>query len=254
MALDIFQIPALQDNYIYVLKDPNSLEVVVIDPTLAAPVLEFLDQNNFSLKWILNTHHHWDHVGGNLELQQKTKAQIVGFAQDQNRIPGITLSLQEGDIFSFGGSSFRVLEVPGHTLGHIAFWLPQEKALFCGDTLFSLGCGRLFEGTPSQLWSSLLKIRALPDDTFVYCAHEYTLSNGKFALNLEPCNQELINYMKLIEEKREMGIPTVPSLLRIEKALNPFLKADSPVFQHLEPQGAVDIFRLLRSKKDEFRG
>lgn len=257
MTVIIHSIPALSDNYIHLLHDPDSGATAAIDPAEAEPVLAALAERGWTLTHVLNTHHHGDHVGGNLTLQVRTGCIIVGAADDRARIPGISQAVKEGDRFDIGSASAQVLEVPGHTRAHIAFWFASEHALFCGDTLFGLGCGRLFEGTATQMWTSLRKLRALPEDTRVYCAHEYTQANGRFALNLEPDNPELRQRMQRVNQLRAQHLPTVPSTLAEEKASNPFLRADLPEIAHsigLEGSTAVDVFTAIRRRKDEFRG
>ncbi len=255
--LDIRQIPVLSDNYVYLVHDEESGETAVVDPAAAAPVLVVLEETGWRLSHILNTHHHPDHVGGNHELVAKTGCTVVGFAGDAARIPDIGVPVREGDEISIGAHSARVFEVPGHTSGHIAYWFGDDRALFCGDTLFALGCGRLFEGTAEQMWHSLLKLRALPDDTQVYCAHEYTQSNARFALSVDPGNEALRRYAARVDALRAEGRATVPSLLGDEKMANPFLRADkSDMKQALGMEGAKDaeVFAGIRARKDNFRG
>ncbi|HEX5794636.1 MAG TPA: hydroxyacylglutathione hydrolase, partial [Geminicoccaceae bacterium] len=182
--LEIEQIPVLSDNYVYLVHEPQAGVTGVVDPAVAAPVLERLRQRGWTLEWILSTHHHTDHTGGNLELKQATGCRIAGAKKDAARIPGIDLGLVEGDRFELGRAQAEVLETPGHTSQHISYWFADQKALFCADTLFSLGCGRVFEGSFEQMWRSLSKLAALPDDATVYCAHEYTQSNARFALSV----------------------------------------------------------------------
>ncbi|GAB4351739.1 MAG: hydroxyacylglutathione hydrolase [Methylohalobius crimeensis] len=255
--LEIVQLPVLSDNYVYLLHEPESDRTAVVDPAEAGPVLAALKTRGWRLTHVLNTHHHWDHVGANLALKEATGCKIVGFRGDSGRIPGIDRQVIEDDIVALGAARATVLEVPGHTRGHIAYWFPEEDALFCGDTLFALGCGRLFEGTPEHMWNSLDKLRDLPDSTRVYCAHEYTLSNARFALTLEPDYPPLLDRVRQVESLRAEGLPTVPSTLGEEKATNPFLRVDDPAFQaRLEMRGdpAVAVFAEVRRRKDRFRG
>ncbi len=255
--LEILQIPALQDNYIYLVHEPNGWATAVIDPALAEPVLRALDEKGWKLTHILNTNHHGDHVGGNIELKRKTGCAIVAVARDKERIPGIDVEVSEGDIIGLGHAEAKVLDVPGHTSGHIAFWFVGEDALFCGDTLFGLGCGRLFEGHAEEMWASLEKIRALPPSTRVYCAHEYTQANGRFALQVEPENLALRQRMDRVEKLREQGLPTVPSLLEEELATNPFLRPHSPEIRRrlgLDDVADWRVFAEIRHMKDGFRG
>lgn len=253
--LQIRQIPVLNDNYVYLIHDPQSGATGVVDPAVVDPVVARLDAEGWRLSHILNTHHHGDHVGGNLELKRKTGCTIVGPRADAARIPGIDVEVGEGDSYRFGGFEAKVFDVPGHTRGHIAYWFPAAAALFCGDTLFALGCGRLFEGTPAQMWASLSKLAALPDDTQVYCAHEYTAANARFALTVEPGNAALKARAEAIARRRGQGLPTVPSTLAEERATNPFLRPDSPDLRrtlHLEGADAVAVFAETRARKDRF--
>ena len=201
--LQVFQLPVLQDNYIYIIRDINTKKTAVVDPALAEPVNSFLKEKNWTLDFIFSTHHHWDHTGGNLQLKEKWNCQILGFEKDAHRIPGIDQHLQEGEEFTFGDLPCRVLFFPGHTLGHIAYWFFEEKKLFIGDTLFAMGCGRLFEGSPQQMFTSLNHIKSFPPDTEVFCAHEYTEKNGHFALSVDPENQQLKDRMKKVQISRE---------------------------------------------------
>ena len=205
---------------------------------------------------ILCTHHHGDHVGGNLALKEATGCRIVGPEADRGRIPGLDQGVKEGDEVEVGSARLRVLETPGHTRGHISYYAPEAKALFCGDTLFALGCGRLLEGDAPTMWASLTKLAGLPDDTRVYCGHEYTQSNARFALSVDPDNERLTARAKEVDRQRAAGAPTVPSTLGEEKAANPFLRAGDPYLQaRLGMQGApaVEVFAELRRRKDGFR-
>lgn len=253
--LDIRQIPVLNDNYVYLVREPESGAVGVVDPAVADPVLAEADRLGWRITHILNTHHHGDHVGGNRAIQAATGCTTVGPRADAARIPGIEVEVGDGDAYTFGAETAQVFDVPGHTRGHIAFWFPESKALFCGDTLFALGCGRLFEGTPQQMWRSLGKLRALPDDTRVYCAHEYTQANARFALTVDPGNDALAARSREIDRARADGKPTVPSLLGEEKATNPFLRADDAMLAaEVGLQGAdpVAVFAEVRGRKDRF--
>lgn len=253
--MEILQIPVLSDNYVYLLHDAASGQTGVVDPAVVAPVLAALKEKGWSLTHVLNTHHHGDHTGGNLELKAATGCQIVGPAADAERIPGIDVQVADGDNFALGNQTATVFDVPGHTKGHIAFWFEDAKALFCGDTLFALGCGRIFEGTPTQMWTSLQKFLALPDETRVYCAHEYTQSNARFAVTVEPDNQRLIQRAAQIDELRSKGIPTVPSTIGEERQTNPFLRPDSAGLQQTigsSGAGIIDVFAETRRLKDNF--
>jgi len=253
--LEIHQIPVLNDNYLYLIKDPDSDAVGIVDPAQADPVLEKLNELGWKLTHILNTHHHWDHTGANLELKEKTGCTIVGSASDAARIPGIDVEMREGEHYIFGTRQAKVIEVSGHTNGHIAYWFEESDALFCGDTLFALGCGRLFEGTPMKMWESLSKLSALPDQTEIYCAHEYTEANAQFALTIEPQNSKLKARYDHIQKLRAENKPTVPSTIGVEKATNPFLRpAIIDIQDNLNMQGAdvVDVFAEIRARKDTF--
>jgi hydroxyacylglutathione hydrolase len=253
MSLTIEPIPLLTDNYAYLLRDEATQRIAIIDPAEAAPVLQFL--KNRQIDYILNTHHHPDHTGGNEEIKKATGAKIYAPKKDQHRIPGFDYGLEEGDEFMLGGSKAKILEIPGHTSGHIAFWFEDDHALFVGDTLFSIGCGRLFEGSARQMWSSLLKLRTLPDDTRIYCGHEYTKANIEFALSIDRNNVELEAFYHLVCKRRSRGEPTIPSLLSLEKQLNPFLRADDSSLTDLLPilsNDPVEIFAYLRDCKDNF--
>lgn len=253
--LEIHQIPVFNDNYLYLFKDPNSNNVGIVDPGTADPVLEKLNELGWSLTHIINTHHHWDHTDANLELKKKTGCLIVGAKKDASRIPGIDVELEEGDVFEFGSQKAKIFEVSGHTIGHIAYWFEDSDALFCGDTLFALGCGRLFEGNAEQMWTSLKKFLELPDQTKVYCAHEYTEANAHFAITVEPQNQALKQRFEEILKKRAKNIPTIPTTIGEERATNPFLRPDSPDLQKtLEMEGAelISVFAETRRRKDNF--
>jgi hydroxyacylglutathione hydrolase len=240
-ALEVVQIPVLQDNYIYLVRQGD--DVAVVDPAVGEPVLEEAKQRGWAITQILNTHWHPDHVGANLMIKAATNCKITGPAVEAQKIPGIDRAVQEGDIVSVGGCNATVIDVPGHTLGHNAYYFATDHRLFCGDTLFALGCGRLFEGTADQMWESLGKLATLPPETEVYCAHEYTLANGQFALHVDADNAELVDRMKKIREARAENRPTVPSTIALERATNPFLRA-----------GTVAEFARRRAAKDVFRG
>ena len=257
MSLEIHAVPALTDNYIYVVRDAETGAVAAVDPSLAAPVLALLGTADWHLTHVLNTHHHWDHTGGNLELKKKTGCIVVGPKADEARIPGIDIALSEGETYGFGGARAEIFDIPGHTRGHIAFYFPESRALFCGDTLFSLGCGRLFEGTPAQMWESLCKLRRLPADTRIYCGHEYTESNARFALTIDPHNPALQKRAREAAELRRRGLPTVPAIMDSERAANPFLRADDPALARaagIETADPVSVFAEVRRRKDNFRG
>ncbi len=253
--LEIIQVPVLNDNYIYILHEPESKETAVVDPAVSQPVLDVLMDKGWQLNYIFNTHHHSDHVGANLALKQQTGCEILGADADFSRIPSIDKRLRHGDKISLGNQAATVIATPGHTSGHIVFHFVENNALFCGDTLFSMGCGRLFEGTAKQMWESLKQIKILPNQTQIYCAHEYTQANGEFALTLEPNNPQLLQRMQQVNELRAENKSTVPTNLEQELATNPFLREDSPVIQQsVDKMGrpAVEVFAKIRALKDSF--
>lgn len=251
--LDVFRIPVLKDNYVWLLRSGDA--VAAVDPAVDGPVEDELAARGWRLTHILNTHHHNDHVGANLVLKARHGLTIVGPRADRDRIPGIDIEVGDGETYVLGGAAARVFDVPGHTRGHIAYWFEAAGALFCGDTLFALGCGRLFEGTPAQMWASLLKLRALPDETKVHCAHEYTQSNARFALSVDPGNAALRARARSVDEARAAGRATVPSALGEEKATNPFLRADDPALARamgFAGRPPAEVFAAIRAAKDSF--
>lgn len=253
--IEIHQFAALKDNYGYLVHEPSSGATAAIDTPEVAPILKALDERGWTLTHILNTHHHFDHAGGNAELKAKTGCTIVGPRGEQDLIPGIDRAVGEGDIVELGAARARVIDVPGHTRGHIAYHFADDRVVFVGDTLFALGCGRLFEGTADEMWTSLSKLMALPDDTVVYCAHEYTQSNARFALTVEPQNAALAARAKEIDARRAAGQWTVPTTIALEKATNPFLRAasrDLRITVGLEAAANVDVFAETRRLKDNF--
>jgi hydroxyacylglutathione hydrolase len=252
---EIHLVPCLKDNYAYILHEPRTKAVAVVDPSEAAPVIDALRARSLSLTHILNTHHHFDHTGGNLELKERTGAKIIGPRADADRIPGIDIQVGNGDLVAIGTAIAKVFDIPAHTRGHIAFWFEEAKAVFTGDTMFAMGCGRLFEGTPAQMWASLSTLARLPADTRVYCGHEYTQSNGRFALTLEPGNADLVARMKQVDELRNQGLPTIPSTIGLELKTNPFLRPDSPELRQamsMESANVIDVFAETRRRKDVF--
>ncbi len=252
-ALQIELVPCLKDNYAYLVHDSEADLTAVIDPSEPEPVKRALARHGWRLTHILNTHHHFDHTGGNLPLKEQFGAKVVGPEKDRDRIPGIDEGVLEGKAWQFGARSVPVLEIPAHTRAHIAFVF--DDAVFTGDTMFAMGCGRLFEGTPAMMWASLSKLMALPDSTRVYCGHEYTQSNGRFALTVEPGNTALVARMREVDGLRAKGTATIPSTIGLEKQTNPFLRPNSPEIRHtlgLIHASDVDVFAELRKRKDNF--
>ena len=253
--LTIHMFPCLADNYGYLLHDAESGATAAVDTPDAAAIEVQLDAKGWRLTHILNTHHHADHAGGNLELKRRTGCTIVGPRADAARIPGIDVAVGEGDVVELGSHRAAVFDTPGHTRGHIVYHFAASRAAFVGDTLFALGCGRLFEGTPGDMWSSLQKILQWPDDTRIYCAHEYTQSNARFALTVEPQNRALKERAAAVAQLRAAGRATVPSTLGEERATNPFLRPQSRDLRAtIELPGAadVDVFAKTRALKDAF--
>lgn len=253
----VYQFPCLQDNYGFLVKEERSGRVATIDTPDAEAISAKLDQLGWSLDLILNTHWHHDHVGGNEALKSRFGAKIIGPAGEGDRIPGRDRAVTAGDTVSLGGAELRVLETPGHTMGHICYIAEDARLGFVGDTLFSLGCGRLFEGTPQQMWASLTLLKALPDDMTLYCAHEYTADNARFAASLGEKNAALKARMDEITALRARGEPTVPMQLGREKDTNPFLRADQPALQtalNMSGEAPDKVFAEVRGRKDNFRG
>jgi hydroxyacylglutathione hydrolase len=241
--VEIARIPVLSDNYVWLMHDAASGETVVVDPALADPVLEEAAARGWRITQIWNTHWHPDHTGGNEAIKAVTGCTITGPAAEAHRIPALDVQVKEGDRVTIGAHAAEVMEVPAHTAGHIAYHLPEERIVFVGDTLFAMGCGRLFEGTAEQMHANLQRLAGLPDDTIVYCAHEYTLSNGRFALSVEPGNQALVDRMAWVERARANGEATVPTTIGLERATNPFLRAPS-----------AEALAERRRAKDQFAG
>jgi hydroxyacylglutathione hydrolase len=227
MTLEIIRIPVLSDNYIWLVHEAQSGETMVVDPAVADVPLAEAEKRGWKITQIWNTHWHPDHTGGNAEIKAVTGCIITGPAAEAERIPSLDIQVREGDIVRLGKVEAKVIDVPAHTAGHIAFYLPSEHAAFVGDTLFAMGCGRLFEGTAAQMYDNMRKLEALPDETAVYCAHEYTQSNGRFALTVEPGNAALVARMNDVDAMRMRGEPTVPTSIGAEKATNPFMRAAS---------------------------
>ena len=234
-------IPCLQDNYAYIIIDEANKTACVIDPSESEPVINFLEKNNIKLKFILNTHHHYDHVGGNQELKEKYTAKVIGYKGDKDRIPGIDFLINDQENWKQGNFEAKIIHIPGHTLGHICFYFYKENSVFTGDTLFSLGCGRIFEGTYSQMYNSLKKLKMLPENTKIFCGHEYTKQNSEFCIMHDKDNQNLKNKINENDKKLKKGLPTVPSTIKDELECNIFLKSDN-----------LEIFSKLRDLKDNF--
>jgi hydroxyacylglutathione hydrolase len=254
-SLEIHMFGCLQDNYGYLLHDPGSDETAAIDTPDADVILAALGEKGWRLTHIFNTHHHADHAGGNLRLKTRTRCTIVGPRADAARIPGIDVQVGEGDVFEFGSHPVHVYDTPGHTRGHIVYFLPEDGVAFVGDTLFAMGCGRLFEGTPAQMWASLQKIMRWPEATELYCAHEYTENNARFALTVEPQNAALAARAREVARLRSEHKPTIPTTVADELATNPFLRATSAELQRtigLAGADPVAVFAKTRELKDAF--
>ena len=234
-------ISCLQDNYSYLIIDETNNNACVVDPSEAKPIINFLENKDLKLKYILNTHHHFDHIGGNKELKKKYKSIVIGYKNDAHRIPEIDILVEDGQIWKKDNFEAKIFHIPGHTSGHICFHFYKDNFLFTGDTLFSLGCGRLFEGTYKDMFDSLNKIKSLPENTNIFCGHEYTLQNSKFCIKYDPDNLVLKNKIIDIEKKLKNNLPTVPSILKDEINCNIFLKAKD-----------LESFSKLRDLKDNF--
>ncbi len=240
--IKVTAIPILQDNYAWLLRDEQSGCTAIVDPAEVDPVVQAIEAAGGKLDLILLTHHHGDHVAGTDAIRERYKAPVVGAKADAHRLPRLDREVSEGSEVDLGASTARVFETPGHTRGHISFFFPEGNVLLCGDTLFSLGCGRLLEGTPAEMHNSLVRFAALPPETLVCCGHEYTESNARFALHADPGNTDLQAYAERVKELRAMNLPTLPSTLSDELACNPFLRATD-----------VAMLADLRSRKDTFR-
>jgi hydroxyacylglutathione hydrolase len=242
MALEIVCIPVLSDNYVWLVHDPASAETMVVDPSVAAPVLAEAESRGWRITQIWNTHWHPDHTGGNAEIKAATGCTTTGPLAEAEHIPTLDVKVSGGDTVRLGQIEATVIDVPAHTAGHIAFSLPTEKAVFVGDTLFAMGCGRLFEGTAAQMFDNMRKLEALPEDTAVYCAHEYTQSNGRYALVAEPDNHEISARMQSVDIARTNGEATVPTTIGLERATNPFMRA-ATIAELAERRAAKDSFK-----------
>ena len=253
--MNIEIIHCLNDNYSYLIKDDQTDTVAIIDPSEFGPCDKKINKKYKKLDFILNTHHHFDHVGGNVELKKKNGSKILGFEKDKKRIPAIDVLLKDNQKFKIGNLDFKTIFIPGHTSGHIAFYLEKEKVVFTGDTLFSLGCGRVFEGTHEEMFNSLKKIKNLPEDTKIYCGHEYTKNNFEFCFKFNPNNDHLKDKQKEIVLKIKEGNPTIPSTIKEEIKTNIFLRYDDRDVKdtlNLKNASDLEIFTKLRDLKDNF--
>lgn len=255
MALEIVTIPCRTDNYAYLLHDGVTDTTALVDAPETAPIRDALEARGWGLQDLLITHHHDDHVEGVEALREVYGCRVIGAKADEHRLPPLDYAVEDGDVFGTVGEDAHVLDVSGHTVGHVAFHFPGAQAVFTADSLMALGCGRVFEGTMPQMWESLKKLRALPDETLVYSGHEYTQKNARFALTIEPENRALISRSEAIEAARAEGRPTVPSKLSEEKATNPLLRADLPELQAaigMEGAAPEEVFAEVRGRRDGF--
>ena len=255
MPYEIVTIPCLEDNYAFLIGNLETQDAAIVDVPEAAPINEMLKDKGWTLTTVLLTHHHWDHVDGLDGLTGRDRLIVIGATADEHRLPTLTQAVSEGDTIDILGTPTNIIDVSGHTLGHIAFHMPELEAAFTADSLMALGCGRLFEGTPAQMYESMNKLNALPDDTIIYSGHEYTSTNARFALTIEPDNAALISRREATKLARAAGSPTVPSSLKRERATNPFLRAHIPqIAAHLGmPDAApVDVFTEIRKRRDKF--
>ena len=251
----ITPIPCLTDNYAYIISENYSKIVGVIDPSESTPIINFLKKENLKLNYILNTHHHYYHIGGNNKLKKLYNAKVVGFEGDKDRIPGIDITLKNNEKWTFGKSLVKIMHIPGHTSGHICFFFEKEKIAFTGDTLFSLGCGRIFEGDHKQMLNSLNKIKALPKDTKIYCGHEYTYKNAQFCLKYDSNNIDLKKKFEKIKKLRSKNLPTIPTNLEEELKTNIFLRCDQndlKIKLNMKNQEDFKVFTEVRNLKDGF--
>ena len=255
MPLEIVTVPCLRDNYAFLGHNAETGETFLVDVPEAAPILKALADRGWSLSTVLITHHHPDHIDGLAEVLARYEAKVVGAASDAERLPALDKQVSEGDVLEIAGEPAHVIDVSGHTIGHIAFHFPASSAVFTADSLMALGCGRVFEGTMEQMWGSLSKLAALPKESIVYSGHEYTQANGRFALTIEPDNPALLARVGDIAKSRAANNPTVPSAVSLELATNPFLRAAEPSVQrHLGMEGAEPsvVFAEIRTRKDRF--
>ncbi len=252
--LEVHQFPCLSDNYGFLAHDSTTGETATIDTPDAEEILRQANSKNWRITAIWNTHWHPDHAGGNERIKAETGCQVIGPAGEAEKIPALDRAVSGGDTVTLGGLTADILDVPGHTLGHIAFHIPEAHTAFVGDAVFALGCGRVFEGTPPQMWESLKRLRALPADTILHCAHEYTQANARFAETIDPDNKALAAYIAEIDAKRARKEPTVPMPLAREIETNPFLRADDPALQAAmgHTGDAAATFAEIRGRKDRF--
>ncbi|WP_138421524.1 hydroxyacylglutathione hydrolase [Maritimibacter alexandrii] len=255
MTLELITIPCRSDNYAFLVHDAATGETALFDAPETAPIKAELDARGWTLTDLFITHHHGDHIEGVDDLRAAYGCRVVGGKHDAGRLPALDKAVEPGDALSFAGHEVQVFAADGHTIGHIAFYMPDAKAAFTGDSLMALGCGRLFEGTPEQMWGTLSRLMALPDDTLICSGHEYTAANARFALSVEPQNADLIHRAEQTTKLRENGEFTVPSLLSLEKATNPFLRAGLPEMKKavdMEHDGDAEVFAAIRRAKDNF--
>ena len=255
MPLTLTTVPCLQDNYAFIIGNTDTREAALIDIPQAEPINAALAAGGWTLTTVLITHHHWDHIDGFGGLDRTGPVQIIGAAADAHRLPALDIAVSDGDIITVLGEDMTVIDVSGHTLGHVAFHFPASKLAFTADSLMALGCGRLSEGTPAQMWNSMKKLRTLSADTIICSGHEYTQNNAAFALTLDPQNSDLISRVQDIENARAANLPTVPSRLELEILTNPFLRADNPKFMAqlgMSDATPVEVFAEIRRRKDKF--
>ena len=253
--LNVSIIKCLSDNYSYLLQDKNTNTVGVVDPSEFSVINQEIEKKYKKLDFIFNTHHHDDHIGGNLDLKKKYGSKIICSKKDKNIIQSVDIALDDGDIFSFGETDFDILHIPGHTLGHIAFYSKKAGVVFTGDTLFSLGCGRIFEGTFEQMFTSLEKIKGLSKNTMIYCGHEYTNNNGRFCISIDKDNKKLKDRIQDVKNKMEKKLPTLPVTLNDELETNIFLRCDDKRIKNnlnMSNSSELEVFKKLRNLKDKF--